>query len=117
VPLIVEHYRRGGAVPEYFALGFAAFLVFMKPAHVLPEARGRKTDAIQDDNAAYFCEQWEKNTPEELPRMVLSDSLLWGADLAALPGFAERVTAYMLRILDEGAYSVLQRQQHALSSG
>ncbi|MBV6440145.1 MAG: tagaturonate reductase [Haliscomenobacteraceae bacterium CHB4] len=85
VPVLIEHYRRGRGVPERIALGFAAMLAFLKPAQ----------HEIQDDNIAYFFEKWETLTPEEPPRNVLSDKDFWGEDLAALPGFAERVTGFL----------------------
>ena len=106
VPVLLEHYRQGGGVPESIALGFAAFLLFYAPASVRNEAVFGATRAsidIQDDHAAYFFDQWEKHAPADLPRAVLSDAAFWGTDLAALPGFAERVTALLLEMLEKGA--------------
>jgi tagaturonate reductase len=103
VPVLLEHYRQGRGVPERIALGFAAFLVFFKPAHIRPAAPGRRTDDIKDDNAAYFFEKWESHAPEDLPRIVLADKGFWGADLSALPDFTERVTGLVAVILEKGA--------------
>lgn len=102
VPVLLEHYRQDRGVPERIALGFAAFLVFFKPAHIHPATPGRRMDEIKDDNAEYFFEKWETRAPEDLPRDVLSDSGFWGADLTMLPGFAERVTALVAAILEKG---------------
>jgi tagaturonate reductase len=107
VPVLLEHYRQGRGVPERIALGFAAFLVFFKPAHIRPAAPGHRTDDIQDDNASYIFEKWERFAPENLPRKVLSDNNFWGADLAVLPGFAERVTELVAAILEKGARRIL----------
>ena len=97
VPVLLEHYRRTGMVPEYFALGFAAFLAFYRqPEHL-----------VQDDHAAYFYEKWETYAPTALPAAVLSDTDFWGENLAALPGFAEQVTAFLLDIVAHGAAEAL----------
>ena len=84
-------------MPINFALGFAAFLCFYR----LPDY------PVNDDNADYFMEKWQRLSPEDLVWQVLSDKAKWGADLTALPGFAEKVTHFVLEILDKGAKHVL----------
>ena len=97
VPVLLEHYRNSSEVPVCFALGFAAFLCFYRqPAY-----------PVQDDRANYFFEQWEKHPPEALAGAVLSDERFWGANLAALPGFEERVRTFLLEILKNGATGVV----------
>lgn len=97
VPVLLEHYRNGSDVPSCFALGFAAFLCFYHQPNY----------PIQDDKAAYFTEKWERETPENLTRKILSDSEFWGTDLSALPGFESQVHQYVADILEKGARRVL----------
>ena len=97
IPVLLEHYRKAGTVPVYFALGFAAFLCFYRqPGH-----------PIQDDQAAYFTAKWEALAPANLIHEILSDTELWGADLTALPGFAAQVTQFANDLLKTGARQVL----------
>ena len=99
IPVLLEHYRKKGAVPPYIALGFAAFLCFYhRPDH-----------SVQDDRAAYFFEKWQTCTPGDLVQKVLSDNELWGVDLANLAGFAEQVRRFVSGILDKGARQVLHQ--------
>lgn len=97
VPVLLEHYRQGKPAPQHLALGFAAFLAFYRQPDY----------PVQDDHAAYFFEKWKNHAPSELPRNVLSDSDFWGENLAEMPGFAEQVTASLVKILEDGAGAVL----------
>lgn len=97
VPILLEHYRQGGEVPVFFALGFAAFLCFYHQPDY----------PIKDENAAYFFEKWEHESPEQLVHSVLRDQEFWGADLSNLPGFAEICQQFVLAILKKGARQVL----------
>ncbi|MBK9336286.1 MAG: tagaturonate reductase [Lewinellaceae bacterium] len=97
IPVLLEHYRNNGTVPDGFALGFAAFLCFYR----------QDSSFIQDDRAAYFIQKWKTRTPAELTQEVLADKELWGADLTKLPGFSGRVLQFVLDILDKGARLVL----------
>ena len=111
VPDLRHYYQRFGAVPHYVALGFAAYLLFMRGVRQegttwYGAARGQEYP-IQDEQAGFFADLWTNCPPTELVQQVLSDVRLWDASLAALPGFAEAVTRYLLQLQKEGAAATL----------
>ncbi len=99
-------------VPEHFALGFAAYIVFMHPVKqdgdVFYGTANGKDYPIKDVKAAWFYDQWNNFAPQQLVQNVLSNSALWNTDLAAIPGFAERVTENVEDILANGMKAILQ---------
>ena len=123
VPDLLHYYERFKTAPQYVALGFAAYVQFM---------RGTRRDGgkwygaasgqeylIQDEQAAYFADLWQRLPLIELVQTVLSNQDLWDADLAALPGFAASVTRYLLQMQQEGAAAtlatVLNKNQKAIA--
>jgi tagaturonate reductase len=112
LPLLQKHYELHSSVPELMALGFAAFILFMK---------GKKTAAntyegysnghayiIKDDNAAWFAQQWEKHGLENVTGALLGDSSFWGLDLTRLPGFKLAVEQHLQDIAANGIMQVIQ---------
>jgi len=97
IPVIVRHYQRLEEVPALMALGFAAYLLFMRDG------------TVTDDYADYFKEKWQRLEPAVLVQTVLKDTALWGVDLTQLPGFAHAVTIMMKGLLTEGAASLIRR--------
>jgi tagaturonate reductase len=115
VPVILKYAERINAVPENIALGFAAYLLFLKPVtkkqdKFYGEWQGKEYH-IQDDFAAYFFEKWSKSTPAQLADEVLADITLWGADLSAIPGFAQAVKDNMASLLEAGVAKTIQTHQ------
>lgn len=97
IPILVRHYQRLEEVPALMALGFAAYLLFMRDGQVT------------DDHAGYFKEKWQQLEPAVLVQTVLRNQALWGTDLAQLPGFAHAVTVMLGALLNEGASSLIRR--------
>jgi tagaturonate reductase len=115
VPVILKYAERIKAVPENIALGFAAYLLFLKPVSkkqdkFYGEWQGKEYH-IQDDFAAYFFEKWSKLKPAQLADEVLADTSLWGADLSAIPGFAQAVKDNMASLLEAGVAKTIQTHQ------
>ena len=115
VPVILKYAERMKTVPENIALGFAAYLLFLKPVNkkqdkFYGEWQGKEY-VIQDDFAAYFFEKWSKLTPAQLADEVLADATLWGADLSAIPGFAQAVKDNIASLLETGVVKTIQIQQ------
>jgi tagaturonate reductase len=115
VPVILKYAERINAVPENIALGFAAYLLFLKPVNkkgdkFYGEWQGKEYH-IQDDFAAYFFEKWSKCKPAQLADEVLADTNLWGADLSAIPGFAQAVKENMASLLETGVNKTIQTHQ------
>jgi tagaturonate reductase len=115
VPLLLKHYSKTDKVPENMALGFAAFLLFMKckggadNVHT-GEANGKKY-TIQDDMAPYFADKWTNGNIDTFVNTVLSDKDLWGADLSKLNGFAEAVKENVQLLAKQGVAATLAEQQ------
>ncbi len=103
------------SVPENMALGFAAYLVFMKAVKAEADVyygNCNGTDyPIKDTKAGYFFEQWKKYSVQQLVKNVLSNTSLWNTDLSAIPGFAERVTENVEDILQYGMLEVMQNEK------
>ncbi len=95
IPVLLKHYQNSDAVPEAFALGFAAYLFFMKSVvHKDGKYYGELNATqylIQDEQAEIFYKRWNILTPAALVQEVLRDNEFWGEDLHALPGFTEAV--------------------------
>lgn len=104
-----EEYK---TVPEHMALGFAAYIVFMHPVKKDGDAYygsfNGKDYPIKDVKAGWFYEQWNNFAPQQLVQQVLANTALWNADLAAIPGFTERVTENVEDILANGMKAILQ---------
>jgi tagaturonate reductase len=103
VPLIVNHYKHSNNVPAYMALGFAAFIRFMK---VSKQGNGSFTGmlngmeyTVTDSQAEYFSKVWENEDVTKVVSEILSNKELWDADLAALPGFKNAVITNLNKIL------------------
>ena len=105
VPVLLKYFADHNKVPQHIALGFAAYLLFMKA--VKKEGDGyrgelnEKPYPINDDKAAYFFEQWKKYEADELVQQVLSDASLWGTDLSALPLFVQTVQTNLKALLTQ----------------
>ncbi|MVN75145.1 tagaturonate reductase [Hymenobacter sp. HMF4947] len=111
LPDLLHYYQRFGAVPQYVALGFAAYLLFMHGTRQeggawLGEANGQPYP-IQDEQAGYFADLWQRLPAVELVPAALSNQALWGTDLTTLPGFAEAVARYLLQMQQAGAAATL----------
>ena len=110
VPTLVYYSQRFGAVPEYVALGWAAYLLFMR-GHAQDAAgtwhgrlAGGGTYPIQDEQAGYFAGLWQAAAgPEAVVAGALQNTVLWGQDLTALPGFAASVTRHLAGLSAQGA--------------
>ncbi|MCC2548818.1 tagaturonate reductase [Hymenobacter sp. BT175] len=111
IPTLLHYCEQHGTVPQYFALGFAAYLRFMRGTSQPDETFQGEVDGkvylIQDDKAGYFAELWSRLSPEELTQTVLQNTALWGHDLTRLPGFAAQVTTCLQQLLDQGAPATL----------
>ncbi len=112
LPTLLHYYEhRPGSVPKYMALGFAAYLLFMRATHRQEEAWFGEVNGldylIQDDQAAYFADLWARLTPDELTTTVLQNTHLWEHDLTELPGFTEAVSGYLQSLMTNGARKTL----------
>ena len=92
IPLLLTYHQRYGKTPPLFALGFAAYLRFMKADFTENGKyfgkRGEENYPINCDAAPYFYQSWKENpASKDLVHIVLSNKELWGTDLTEINGF------------------------------
>lgn len=116
VMTIQRYYKQFGTVPKHFALGFAAYLLFMKAVKQEGSQyfgqRGDDFYLINDDQAAYFYEKWQGITAETaagLVQSILSNTQIWDTNLTKLSGFAEAVTDYLVEMMNSGVKATLEK--------
>jgi tagaturonate reductase len=117
--LLNQYMTRFHKPPEGMALGFAAYLQFMRPVETGPGEKfagsfNGVAYPINDDQAGYFAELWKQNATGELVKKVLSNTALWKTDLSAYPGFADTVTRYLDAFEKEGVRHTLQQAAQPL---
>ena len=95
VPVLLRHYEKHSTPPPHFALGFAAYLLFMKGG----------SHPVNDDKANHFTQLWQ--SPATVVNAALKDKSLWGADLTALPGFEEAVKNNLDSLINKGTVATL----------
>ncbi len=118
VPLLLNYFSRFGTVPEYMSLGFAAYLLFMKPVKeedgkYFGESNG-KVYPINDNHAVYYAKKWKH--PETIVDTVLSDTGLWGHDLTGLEGFAASVSEKLHDMQANGALAIIKSVTSEMAS-
>lgn len=112
VPSIVDHARRTGSVPRALALGFAGFLAFQQGS--LQERRRQAGAPVPADAAAQAIQARWRDLDADATALaafvhtICSDTELWGADLAAIPGFVDVVTEDLATIRERGAVAAIE---------
>jgi tagaturonate reductase len=95
IPMLLEHYKSTDSTPELFALGFAAYILFMKAVKKEGEKYYGEWNGsvypIEDEKAADFYNKWNNFNAGQVVEQVLKDAAFWGTDLNVLPGFAQAV--------------------------
>lgn len=106
VPLLLNYYNLNNSVPVNMALGFAAFIRFMK---VKRKTDGTYTGSINgkeyivtDSQASYFSKVWKAQDTDLIVNNILSNQQLWDTDLTALPGFKQAVINNLNTLLTYG---------------
>ncbi|NCI47364.1 tagaturonate reductase [Sediminibacterium soli] len=115
VPLIDKHYSVNHEPPALMALGFAAYLLFTRPAEnsggQYTGNDGTKKYPINDDKATALYAHWQSAPDTEAcVYAILKDEQLFGKDLTRYKGFPQAVLQY-LALLTKGGVS------NALHSG
>jgi tagaturonate reductase len=98
IPVLLRHYERHSFPPSHLALGFAAYLLFM---------RAQPPHPVNDDKAGHFAELWQKYPAPEVATLALRDKTLWGADLTQLTGFEGAVRLYLDDLIAKGPTATL----------
>lgn len=115
IPLLIKQYAKNGKVPDHMALGFAAFLLFMRCAadnngqHV-GDANGKRY-VIQDEMASRFASELSKSNIDTFVNGILADKTLWDHDLCQLNGFNDKLNDNIQLLMRHGALATLADQQ------
>ncbi len=119
VAVLFRFVAQFGKVPDKIALGFAAFIVFMKATkQVNTKYYGQlqgEDYLIDDPHAAYFFEQWNSFETNEVVKNILSNEEFWKSDLTAIPGFLENVTEKVNEIKQNGMLATLQSMRFTIA--
>ena len=121
VPSVVRYAERTGRAPASLAFGFAAYLLFTRGA-LQEERRRAGLHVPPDDRAERVRAAWaslgghDDAALAELVYAVCSDGSLWGADLTALPGFADAVLEHLGRMARAGVPAALDAHLAAAAS-
>lgn len=112
IPVLLKHYEQEENVPQLFALGFAAYLYFMKVVKQVSgkyygESRG-EAYLINDELAEAFYKRWNSLPVPALVEDVLRDTAFWGTDLSALPGFQQAVTENLKNVTELGTKEAIE---------
>ncbi|MGI4020759.1 MAG: tagaturonate reductase [Janthinobacterium lividum] len=113
VPVLLNHYQKSDQIPYHIALGFAAYLAFMR---VQKEEGGKyfgelngKSYPITDDLAHFFY-GLKNSIPADLwAHTILNNTDLWGTDLTLLPGFLATVQQNYEAINEQGVLNVIEQ--------
>jgi tagaturonate reductase len=115
VPVLKQYYLLHNAVPENMAVGFAAYIYFMK---AVKEEHGKYYGIlngsyypVNDAKAPWFYEKWQGTPLALIAASVLGEVTLWDFDLNSLPGFAEAVQEKLNEIDETGMSAVLDPLQ------
>lgn len=112
IPILQKHYAKSSEVPHLIALGFAAYIVFMKTTQNSDgEFTGNvnsSTYIINDDKALTLHGHWANENISVVVKGILADVTLWSTNLNKLNGFTNAVIANVQSILNSGAKKLIQ---------
>lgn len=99
VPLIRAYYEKHNSVPQFMALGFAGYLLFMRTEKnsdgKYQRTINQQVNLVTDDKAEVLYALWQQYSGDDLAQQALAKKELWGTDLSALPGFVKAVSNYV----------------------
>jgi tagaturonate reductase len=111
LPLLLNHYKTSAEVPEFIALGFAAFIRFMKVTKIDGKFVGHINGSdymVTDSQTEYFYNAWTNADTNKVTDDVLSNKILWDTDLTALPGLAASVAKYLSAVVEQGTLKIIE---------
>src|SRR6185437_2014088 len=113
IPLLLNYYKNNETVSPLFALGFAAYLYFMKAVKQIGKDYYGEFDGqsylIEDEMAERFYHLWNNKPVDAIVKEVLKNESLWDCDLTKLVGFQESVTQNLNSIITNGMKETLKR--------
>ncbi|WP_128544326.1 tagaturonate reductase [Larkinella soli] len=124
LPTIQRYAEKFEQFPQRMALGFAAYLLFMKAVRTEEGAFWGEISAkggilsypIRDDHADYFYKLWQQvdvhdaASVRNFVQTVCADTMLWETDLSQIAGFGDAVAEHLSNLLTLGVEATLERQ-------
>jgi tagaturonate reductase len=114
VQTLLNYVADHNAVPKFFSLGFAAYIVFSKVEH---EEKGnyfgQREDeeySINDDKGNLLAKHWQEfeGDTSVLVSGLLGEVSIWGQNLNDVPNFGVTVCYYIDLLLEKGAQAALE---------
>ena len=106
LPVLNKFYEIFRKPPELISMGFAAYILFMRPVKKDSDNYFGILDNehyhINDDRAADFYGIWDEGSVDHIVHAVLSNRDLWAEDLTRYDGFAASVTRKLKRFIRVG---------------
>ena len=103
VPLIEKYYQQNLQPQSRMALGFAAYLLFMKATiekdNYYYGVREEEPYLIQDEEAKTFYSLWQTNSAEAVVTQTLNHLFRQQESGISLTGFAKEVTRFLQKLL------------------
>lgn len=113
MPSLKDYAKENGSVPKHLAFSLAAYIQFYATAQkdegkVYGTREGEKYE-LQDDAFVldFFMENGTKEA-DELAKLVLQNTEMWGEDLTAVPGLESFVAAQLAQIRQNGMRSAMK---------
>jgi len=112
VALLKGFYKDQYASSRYMALGFAAYLLFMKGKKSIDNTykgyvNNRGYYPINDESAEFFESLWNRQSPEQVVEDVIKNQRLWNANLLTLSAFENEVKKYLHALMNKEALEVI----------
>ena len=106
LPVLNKYYALFNKPPQLISMGFAAYLLFMRPVKKDENKYFGILDnqfyLIHDDRASYFYGLWDERSVDVIVNKVLSNTDLWNEDLTRLDGFATAVAGKLKNFIRRG---------------
>jgi tagaturonate reductase len=109
LPVLNKYYELYHKPPELISMGFAAYILFMRPVKKEMDKYYGLLDnefyLINDDRVSEFFGLWDERSADAIVERVLSNKGLWGSDLTRLEGFANAVFKKLKGFIRSGTMS------------
>jgi tagaturonate reductase len=106
LPVLYKYYELFKKPPELISMGFAAYLLFMRPVKKEGDKYYGILDnqnyLINDDHAEHFYGIWDEGSLDTIVIKVLANPELWPDDLNLLDGFATSVARKLKGFIRHG---------------
>ncbi|EIJ40757.1 mannitol-1-phosphate/altronate dehydrogenase [Galbibacter orientalis DSM 19592] len=109
LPTLIEYYEQKNALPNHIIFSLAALLVFYKG-----KFKGKEIPIKDDEKYILFIKkQWkdfdeDQINIEKFVNNVISNKLLFQADLTQIRGFSSLLSQYILAIVENGVLNSLK---------